>query len=408
MRGVKGFSALRQEGRCGVKKSLVALAMGAFVLGFAEFVMMGILSVVAEGVGVSVAWAGNFITAYAVGVCAGATILVLGRRVPPRRLLISFMAISAVGNALAVLSADPTMLLAARFISGLPHGAYFGTATLAAKMLADPGHEGQAVATMVLGQTIANTIGVPAGTLLAGAFSWHATFVFATACALVALVSIWRFVPVLDAIPDAGLAGQFSFLKAPGPWVIIAAVLLGNTGIFCWWSYVSPWLEHMAGFAASVTPLLLVLAGAGMVVGSIVGGRVADRRTPGLSAAMGQSLGAAALLLIALIGRGPIVCSVLMFFCAMGLFFVSSPQQILMVEVGQGGGELLGGACVQIAFNAGNAIGAQVGQLVLNTGVGYSWIGMAGVPFSVAAVALLLAFARVFERRYHLQATGRA
>lgn len=391
-----------------MKKSLMALAMGAFVLGFAEFVMMGILPVVAAGVNVSVAWAGNFITAYAVGVCAGATILVLGRRVPPRRLLIAFMVISAVGNALAALSPDPTMLLVARFISGLPHGAYFGTATLAAKMLADPGREGQAVASMVLGQTIANTIGVPAGTLLAGVLSWHAAFVFATACALVALVCIARFVPVLDAIPDAGLMGQFGFLRAPGPWIIIAAVLLGNTGIFCWWSYVSPWLEHMAGFASAVTPLLLVLAGAGMVVGSILGGRVADARTPGISAALGQAVGAVALLLIALVGRGPVACSVLMFICAMGLFFVSSPQQILMVEVGQGGGELLGGACVQIAFNAGNAIGAQVGQLVLNTGAAYSWLGLAGAPFSLAAIALLALFARRFERRYHLQATGRA
>ena len=200
-----------------MKKSLIALAMGAFVLGFAEFVMMGILPVVAAGVDVTVAWAGNFITAYAVGVCVGTIMLVVGRRVPPRRLIIAFMAICAAGNAISALSADPTMLLVGRFIAGLPHGAFFGTATLASKMLADPGREGQAVATMVLGQTVANMIGVPAGTLMASAFSWHAPFVFATGWAVLAAVLIWRFVPVLEAIPDAGLAGQFAFLKAPGP-----------------------------------------------------------------------------------------------------------------------------------------------------------------------------------------------
>ena len=382
--------------------------MGAFVLGFAEFVMMGILPVVAAGVDVAVAWAGNFITANAVGICVGTIMLVVGRCVPPRRLIIAFMAICAAGNAISALSTDPTMLLVGRFIAGLPHGAFFGTATLASKMLADPGREGQAVATMVLGQTVANMIGVPAGTLMASAFSWHAPFVFATGWAVLAAVLIWHFVPVLEAIPDAGLAGQFAFLKAPGPWLILAAVLLGNTGIFCWWSYVSPWLQHMGGFAEAMVPMLLVLAGAGMVVGSTLGGRAADRKSPGIAAAAGQTLAGVALLLIFLVGRGSVLCAALMFLVSVGLFFVSSPQQILMVEVGQGGGELLGGACVQTAFNGGNAIGAQVGQMVLNTGATYNWIGLAGVPFSIVAVALLLAFARRYERQYHLKATGRA
>ncbi len=391
-----------------MKKSLVALAMGSFVLGFAEFVMMGILPVVAEGVDVSVAWAGNFITAYAVGVCAGAAMLVAGRRVPPRNLLVLFMAICLAGNALAAISGDPTMLLVARFVSGLPHGAYFGTATLAAKMLADPGREGAAVSTMVLGQTLANTVGVPAGTLLAGAFSWHAAFVFAAAWAAAALALIVHWVPRLDPIPDAGLAGQFAFLKAPGPWLILGAVLLGNTGVFCWWSYVSPWAVSMGGFAEAAVPGLLVLAGAGMVVGSTLGGRVGDRLTPGVAAALGQSMTGLGLLLLFLFGHGPIACCLFMFLCSVGLFFVSSPQQILMVEVGQGGGELLGGACVQIAFNGGNAIGAQVGQAVLNTGAPCNWLGLAGVPFNVVAVVLLALFAVRFERRYHLAATGRA
>ena len=108
------------------------------------------------------------------------------------------------------------------------------------------------------------------------------------------------------------------------------------------------------------------------------------------------------------LGAFTVLCALLMFLVSVGLFFVSSPQQILMVEVGQGGGELLGGACVQIAFNGGNAIGAQVGQMVLNTGATYNWIGLAGVPFSIVAVLLLLAFARRYERQYHLKATGRA
>ncbi len=210
-----------------MKRGLAALATGAFALGFAEFVMMGILPVVASGLNVTEAWAGNFISLYAIGVCAGAVILVLGRRVPPRTLLVALMVLCLVGNVLAAISGDANMLLVARFISGMPHGAYFGTATLAAKMIAEPGREGRAVAGMVLGQTLANTLGVPAGTLLASLVSWHAAFAFAAICAIAAIVLITRWVPQLDPIPDAGLLGQFRFLSKPGPWLVIIEVHLG-------------------------------------------------------------------------------------------------------------------------------------------------------------------------------------
>lgn len=390
-----------------MKRGLAALATGAFALGFAEFVMMGILPVVASGLNVTEAWAGNFISLYAIGVCAGAVILVLGRRVPPRTLLVALMVLCLVGNVLAAISGDANMLLVARFISGMPHGAYFGTATLAAKMIAEPGREGRAVAGMVLGQTLANTLGVPAGTLLASLVSWHAAFAFAAICALAAIVLIARWVPQLDSIPDAGLLGQFRFLSKPGPWLVIIAVLLGNTGIFCWWSYVSPWLTSVAGFSAVAIPAMLVLAGAGMVVGVQAGGRLGDVFTPGSAAAAGQLAAAVALGFIALGIGSPVVSAALMFLCAGCMFFVSGPQQVLMVEAGEGGGELLAGACVQIAFNGGNALGAQVGQTVLNMGAAYGMTGLAGVPFSIVAAALLALFAWKLERAQHDRAVGR-
>ena len=388
-----------------MKKSILAIATGSFAMGFAEFVMMGILPVVAQGIGVSVPEAGNFISAYAVGVCVGTLFLIVGRKLSPKRLIMGFMLLCCVGNALAAISSSPEMLTVARFVSGLPHGAFFGTATLAAKMLADPGKEGQAVSGMVLGQTVANTIGVPGGTLLAGAISWRAAFVFVAVWALASLLLIIRNVPELSPIPDNGLTGQFAFLGKPGPWLIIVAVLLGNTGIFCWWSYVSPWLTSVGGFAETAIPALLVLAGLGMVAGSLLGGRLGDLTSPGKMAPVGQAVAGLALLLIALLPYPHITSCLLMLLCTFGMFFVSSPQQILMVEVGQGGGELLAGACVQVAFNGGNALGAQVGQAVLNGGAAYNMVGLAGVPFSLAAVGLLALFAWRFERRYHLAAT---
>ncbi|MDY3950860.1 MAG: MFS transporter [Eggerthella lenta] len=383
-----------------MKKSLLALATGSFALGFAEFVMMGILPATAAGLRVSVPDAGDFISAYALGVCAGTLFLVFGRRVPPKRLLLGFVALVAVGNAAAACAPSAEALVAARFVSGLPHGAFFGTATIVARELADPGREGQAVSIMVLGQTVANMVGVPGGTLLAVLLSWRATFLFVAVWAVGSLLLIARFVPAVRPIPDAGLAGQFRFLKKPGPWLVIGAVLLGNTGIFCWWSYVSPWLTDIGGFPADTLPALLVLAGFGMVAGSLVGGRLTDRTSPGKMAAAGQAIGCAALLLIFLFSGTPATAAALMFLCAFGMFFVSSPQQLLMVKVGRGGGEMIGSACVQVAFNLGNAFGAMIGQTVLNAGASYAWPSLAGVPCSLAAVVLLAVFFTRFERRY--------
>ena len=383
-----------------MKKSLLALATGSFALGFAEFVMMGILPATAAGLRVSVPDAGDFISAYALGVCAGTLFLVFGRRVPPKRLLLGFVALVAVGNAAAACAPSAEALVAARFVSGLPHGAFFGTATIVTRELADPDCEGRAVSIMVLGQTVANMVGVPGGTLLAGLLSWRATFLFVAVWAVGSLLLIARFVPAVRPIPDAGLAGQFRFLKKPGPWLVIGAVLLGNTGIFCWWSYVSPWLTDIGGFPADALPALLVLAGFGMVAGSLVGGRLTDRTSPGKMAAAGQAIGCAALLLIFLFSGTPATAAALMFLCAFGMFFVSSPQQLLMVKVGRGGGEMIGSACVQVAFNLGNAFGAMIGQTVLNAGASYAWPSLAGVPCSLAAVVLLAVFFTRFERRY--------
>lgn len=387
-----------------MKKGLIALAAGAFALGFAEFVLMGIITNVAAGVGVTVPEAGGFISAYAIGVCFGTLILVFGHSIAPKRLLMAFMLLCFVGNAMAALAPSAGMLTVARFISGMPHGAFFGTATIAARAMADKGQEGRAVAVMVLGQTLANTIGVPFGTLLAGMVSWRAAFVFVAIWALCSLLLIWRLVPQIEAVADAGLAGQFRFLGKPGPWIVLGAVFLGNTGIFCWWSYVSPWLETVGGWSATMLPALLVLAGLGMIVGSQLGGRAGDRLTPGWASAIGQGIACVAMLLIYAISGSQVTSAVLMVLCCCGLFFPSSAQQLAMVEVGQGGGEMIGSACVQVAFNGGNAVGAQIGQAVLNSGAAYNVPALAGAPITAGAVALLALYALRFESQYHKKA----
>ena len=169
---------------------LLALAAGAFVLGAAEFVMMGILPQAAQTMHVSIPFAGNFISAYAIGVCVGTLILVFGRRIPPRTLIVIFMIIAFAGNALSAAAVNAPMLITARFLAGLPHGAFFGTATLIAKLLAQKGKEARAVSAMVTGQTVANMLGVPAGTLLAEHMTWRLAFcLLAAIAALTALLA---------------------------------------------------------------------------------------------------------------------------------------------------------------------------------------------------------------------------
>lgn len=378
---------------------LFALACGAFVLGAAEFVMMGILPQTAATMQVSIPFAGNFISAYAIGVCIGTLMLVFGRKIPPRTLVIIFMIIALVGNGLSALAANAPMLIAARFIAGLPHGAFFGTATLIAKLLAEPGKEARAVSVMVTGQTVANMLGVPAGTLLAEYVSWRLAFAILAAAAAITILISRTQIPFIQPVHDAGLKGQFHFLRKLGPWMILAAVFVGNTGIFCWWSYVSPWLQKVGGWSADLVSMLMMLAGFGMVLGGICGGHLTDRWRPAATAAIGQLIAGVGLFLVFITPGTRLITALLTFMIAFGLFFINAPQQLLMTEAGKGGGELIGGATVQIAFNFGNAVGSAVGGAVLNaTHMNYHDPALGGVPFAVIAVLLLAGFSLRYER----------
>ena len=383
-----------------MKKSLLALASGAFILGAAEFVMMGILPQTAEAMHVDIPTAGHFISAYAIGVCIGTLILVFGRKIPPKQLIIMFMVIAFVGNVLSAFSVNAPMLLAARFISGLPHGAFFGTATLIAKTVADKGKEAQAVSAMVTGQTVANMIGVPAGTLMSEFLSWRLAFIVLSVWAAMTVFLVLAWVPAIAPVKDVGLAGQFRFLRKPGPWLILGAVFTGNAGVFCWWSYVSPWLQKTGGYDSDMVPFLMMLAGFGMVVGGIVGGRLTDLWKAGATAALSHGIALCGLLLVFLLPGNHATTALLTFIIGFALFFNSSPQQLLMVQAGEGGGELIAGAAVQIAFNFGNAIGSIVGGAALTaTAMNYHFTGIAGAPISLLAVILLVLYTRRYEAR---------
>lgn len=380
-----------------MKKSLIALAFGTLGLGIAEFTMMGILPYIANDLNVSIPVAGYLISAYALGVCVGAPILLLARKRPLKHILLALMALMMVGNLAASIAPNYWVLLLARFVSGLPHGAYFGVASIVAAKLADEGKSSEAVSIMIAGMTVANLFGVPLGTSLSQLVSWRITFLLVGCWGVIILYYIWRWVPAVEGLKDTGFKGQFRFLKKPAPWLILGATALGNGGVFCWYSYINPLLTNVSGFSVESITALMVLAGFGMVVGNLVSGRLSDKYTPGKVGTAVQGMICVVLLLIFFLSPNPWCSAILMALCTAGLFAVSSPEQVLIIRVAPGG-EMLGGACVQMAFNLGNAIGAYVGGLALAGG--YRYPALAGVPFALVGFILFLIFYKKYQAEY--------
>ena len=350
---------------------------------------MAILPDVAKDLGISIPVAGHFISAYALGVCVGAPALILARKHPLKHILLALVTLIMVGNICAAMAPNYWVLLLARFVSGLPHGAYFGVASIVAEKLADKGKGSEAVSIMIAGMTIANLFGVPLGTSLSSSISWRVTFLLVGCWGVIILYYIWRWVPHVEGLKDTGFKGQFRFLRTPAPWLILGATALGNGGVFCWYSYINPLLTDVSGFSADSITGLMVLAGFGMVVGNLVSGRLSDRYTPGKVGTAVQAMICVLLLLIFFLSSYPWLSALLMCLCTAGLFAVSSPEQVLIIRVAKGG-EMLGAACVQVAFNLGNAIGAYVGGVAVSGG--YRYPALAGVPFAMLGFILFLVF----------------
>lgn len=379
-----------------MKKGLFALALGTFTLGMTEFIIEGILTDVAHDMNVSIPEAGHLISIYALGVCAGAFSLILMHKYRPKNILMFLTSLVAVGALVASVASSYWLLLCARFIQGLPHGAYFGTGAIVAVKMAKEGKGTSAVAMMCAGMPFANLMGVPLGTFLSHAFTWRIPFVMAAVLGVATIVMIHKWVPDVEALPNNGMKAQFRFLRNKAPWLIIAATFLGNGGILCWFSYISPLLQTEAGFGAASISLLMILAGLGMVAGNLVSGPLSDRYKPGRITCYLQFLAAAALMLTFFTSHIGWFTAMLMFVCCACLFGIGSPEQYLIVKHSEGG-EMLGGCCIQAAFNMGNAVGAFLGGIPVSMGLGYNFPALIGVPMALAGAVCLLAFHNRYE-----------
>ena len=368
---------------------LLPLALGTFGLGLTEFVMMGILPDTALAMKVSIPQAGSFISMYALGVVAGAVLLVvIARTKPLKTILLWLMSIFTIANLATAFVGNYHLFCAIRFIAGLPHGAFFGVGAISAGRLCEHGRENQAVATMVAGMTVANLLGIPFGTFISHNLSWRLTFLLIGLFGFVIVYSIIKLIPYLKPLPDNGFRGQFNFLKSIGPWLLIIAVIMGNGGIFCWYSYINPLLVKVSGIMPKYVSIVMVLAGAGMCIGNFLGGKLSDKFSPALVAGMTQLTACIALLLIFFFASNPIASIILMCVCTGCLFAISAPQQVLLIENARGG-EMLGASFSQISFNLGNAIGAFVGALPVKYGLGYQYTAIPGAFFAFIGFVML-------------------
>lgn len=373
--------------------ALLALAVAAFGIGTTEFVMMGLLPDVADDLGTSVPTAGYLVSAYALGVVLGAPLLTaLGARIPRRRMLVALMAVFTVGNLASALAPTFGLLIAGRLLAGLPHGAFFGVGAVVAARLVREGRQARAVATMFLGLTVANIVGVPAATLLGQQLGWRATFLVVAAIGLVAMAALVRLLPPLPAGERTGLGRELRALGHRQVLLGLLTTVFGFAGVFTVYSYLASMLTEVTGFAAGSVPVVLALFGIGMTLGALAAGPLTDRA---LRPTLYVSLAALALVLTAFHFTAHLKGAALVTVVLIGAvgFLTTTPLQMLVMHKAQQA-PTLAAASHQSAFNLANAGGAWVGGLALSAGWGWTSPPLVGAVLAALglAVALLAGF----------------
>ncbi|HLN79018.1 MAG TPA: MFS transporter [Nocardioidaceae bacterium] len=374
-----------------------ALAMGGFAIGTTEFVTMGLLPEMADGVSVSIPTAGHVISAYALGVVVGAPVIaIFGARLPRRALLLLLMGAFAVGNAASALAIGYDALATARFFAGLPHGAFFGVASLVAAAMVQPARRGRAVSLVMLGLPVANVVGVPAATWMGQHLGWRSAYWAVTLLGALTMALIVLFVPATPPDPRATGRRELRAFARPQVWLTLLVGAIGFGGMFAMYSYIAPTVTDVAGLPKAAVPLYLLAFGVGGVVGTMLGGRLADwsifRSLIASAVAMGL-----ALVLFTATAYHPVPGVLTVFLVAtVGSVLVVNLQMRLMQVAGDA--QTLGAAMNHSALNAANALGAWLGGLVIAAGWGYTAPSWVGAALSAGGLVVLLASAALHRR----------
>jgi DHA1 family inner membrane transport protein len=384
-----------------VRRALLALALGGFGIGTGEFVALGLLPNLADSLHVSIPQAGHLISAYALGVVVGAPLLTAAAvRLPRKGLLITVALALAIGNFASALAPDFDSLLVIRFLSALPHGAFFGVASVVAGNLVPSNRRSSAMAVVFAGLTFANVAGVPLTTLIGQHSSWRVVFALVGLVEVVAAVAVLAVVPVdrADATGEQpGLRHELDSFRQPQIWLSLAIATIGGGALFATFSYIAPMMTHLAGYSpADITPLL-VLFGIGMTAGNLVGARLADRalmRT--IYVAMTCEIGIAILFFFTAHNQVAAAVLILLFpFCSLALLPALQSRIVALA----GGAPNLAAASIHAAFNIANSLGAWLGGLTIAAGLGYAAPNLVAAGLAALGLAVALLSGRLERRR---------
>jgi DHA1 family inner membrane transport protein len=379
--------------------ALLALTAGAFGIGTTEFVIMGLLLQVSTDLHVSIAGAGLLISGYALGVAVGAPVLTIATRTLPRKtVLLALMAIFTLGNLACALAPNYELLMAARVITSLAHGTFFGVGAVVATGLVPADKRASASSIMFTGLTAATLLGVPAGAWLGLHFGWRAAFWAVTAIGVLAFVVLAVFVPRAAADTKAApLRDELAVLARPQVLLGLAMTVLGYAGVFVVFTYIQPLLTRLAGVSdAAVSPILLVF-GAGLAAGNLLGGKLADK-APMRAVLATLAVLAAVLGTLQFALHTPATSVVFVALLGIAAFATVAPLQLRVLEKASGAGQNLASSLNIAAFNLGNALGAWVGGVVIERGPGLGALGWVAALLTLVGLAIAL-WSRALDRR---------
>ncbi|CAN7281452.1 MFS transporter [Bosea sp. LjRoot9] len=378
----------KQGDAAGINWPLLALAVGAFGIGTTEFAPMGLLPVIAEGVNVSIPTAGLLVSAYAIGVMIGAPVMTLTfSRFGKRTALMLLMSIFTIGNLLSALSPDYWTLLAARLVTSLNHGAFFGLGSIVAASVVPKEKQASAVATMFMGLTIANIGGVPAATWIGQQIGWRMAFAGTAGLGLIAIAALWLALPRGEAGTMPDVRRELRVLTRPAVLLAMATTVMGAGAMFTLYTYVAPTLTELTGASEGFVTLALVLIGVGFTIGNGLGGKLADWS---LNGATRIFLGALALIMLALpfVLSSHVGAAIGLVVWGAAAFAIVPPVQMRVMQAASEAPGLASSINVG-AFNLGNALGAAVGGAVISLGLGYAAVPVAGGLLAAAGLGLV-------------------
>ncbi|CAA7194634.1 Inner membrane transport protein YdhP [Chryseobacterium potabilaquae] len=381
-----------------IDKRIIPLAIGGLGIGTTEFTVMGLLPDIAKSLQISIPEAGHLISAYALGVVIGAPILIgYSVKFPPKKVLITLMLLFTLFNGLSAIAPDYGTMLIIRFMSGLPHGAFFGVGTVVAARMAGRGKEAFYISLMFTGLTIANLAMVPLVTYIGHIYHWRWYFAIVAIIGLFALLFLKLWLPVIESNQDTHFLEELKFLKNKQSWFVLMITAIGFGGLFTWFSYITPLMTIISGIKESQMAYVMMLAGGGMVVGNLVGGILSDRLSPEKTCALLLFLMMISLLGVFFLSEYRNISLVLTFLCGALSMSVAAPINIMMMKAAPKS-EMMAAAFMQAGFNIANAMGAFFGGIPLEYGYAFNYPSLIGVGMTCIGLIISLRYKYLYGK----------